>query len=70
MPTDDQTLTTRRGFFARLTGLAAGAGLLAAGPAETQAQPAAEAKEGQQQPESRGYQETEHVRAYYRSARF
>ena len=68
MQTDENILTSRRGFFARLAGLAAGAGLIAAKPAETQARPVADAPE--KQPESAGYQETEHVRAYYRSARF
>jgi hypothetical protein len=67
MHSDDQTLTTRRGFFARLAGLAAGVGLVAAKPAETQAEPVAEQPE---QPESSGYRETDHIRAYYRSARF
>lgn len=66
MQTNDKSLSTRRGFLARLAGLAAGVGLLAAKPAETQAEPAAEKPE---KPESSGYRETEHVRAYYRSAR-
>lgn len=66
MQTNDKTLSTRRGFLARLAGLAAGAGLIAASPATTQAEPVAEQPET---PESGGYRETEHVRAYYRSAR-
>jgi hypothetical protein len=65
-PTGNQILSTRRGFLARLAGLATGAGLLAAKPAETQAEPAAEKPE---KPEPSGYRETEHVRAYYRSVR-
>lgn len=66
MQANGRILSTRRGFFACLAGLAAGAGLLAASPATTQAEPVAEQPET---PESSGYRETGHVRAYYRSAR-
>jgi hypothetical protein len=66
MQANDKPLTTRRGFFARLAGVAAGAGLLAAKPAESKAEPVAEQPE---QSQASGYRETEHVRAYYRSAR-